>query len=107
MKNHRSEQHRQQRGRSYHQRQRFSLNRVELSVEAQVEILREDCIATLEKDALFQRNMRNISADAKQQPSWFQNNLIRTLIMRALGRAGHSLKLSRSMCFAYGYQPAC
>jgi len=98
-RNARIETHRQERSRKFHQRR---LNTVTLTVQQQTVILREQCEKALEKDALYQRNL---IGSVKTLPDWQLSNLWRTLVMRALSRAGHTLRQSRQMCLAYGFQP--
>lgn len=106
MRNHRSEYHRQARGHVRHVRQ-VRLNTVTITTPQAQEILMRDCEAALENDALYRINIKSPMLAANSPlPESNRNNLWRTLVMRALQRAGYNLGLSRAMCLAYGFQPA-
>lgn len=106
MRNIRVNHNRNLRGRNHQQQHAARINRVRVTGQFDTEleraILSDEREVVLEWDALYRANREALMRQYEQsriEPTNFRN-LAGTLILRALGRAGYSLRLSRAMLLA-------
>lgn len=79
-------------------RHQVKLNRVTITSEFQTRVMVQEREAVLDSDPTFAVNVRALMS--QPLPEWSKANVFKTLVMRALGRAGYPLHLSRQMANA-------
>lgn len=105
MRNHRANAHRNERGRKFHAHQQSQITRIAVRPEIEAEIMSKELDKVLANDRLFAINTNGLYERTQKGQSWNADNVYRTIVARALHRAGYTIRLAGRMMVAAGMTP--